>query len=149
MAQASNEAPVAAPPAGVLRRLGALLYDGLLMLAIWMMSTLIVLPLNAGEAVSGLVFQVLLVAEWAAFNLYFWTRSGQTLGMRAWRLRVVSTEGNNVTLPAATRRLIVAPLSLLCAGLGYVWFYVGTRQQTWHDRFSETYVVELPKASSS
>ena len=139
---------IAAPPAGVPRRLGAMIYDGLLLLALWMLTSLALLPLNDGEAVSGPAYQALLLLEWGAFYIYFWRRRGQTLGMRAWRLQLVASDGGEPALRACFVRLAVAPLSFFAAGLGYLWFYVGSRQQTWHDRASDTFVVLLPKEVS-
>ncbi len=125
-----------------------MVYDGLLLLAVWMLTSLALLPLNAGEAVSGPAYQALLLLEWGAFYIYFWRRRGQTLGMRAWRLQLVDSEGSAPSIGACFVRLAAAPLSFFTAGIGYVWFYVGARQQTWHDRLSGTYVVVLPKAVS-
>ena len=136
--------PVAAAPAGVLRRLGALLYDSLLILAIWMITALVGV-LIIGEAIDGWAMRLIMLSEAFAFYGYFWVDRGQTLGMRAWRLVLVDTEGGSVTWPAVIKRMLVGPFSLLLFFLGYIWFFVGTRQQTWHDRVSNTYVVLLPK----
>ena len=148
MSQPSEQNPeprrTAAAPAGIARRLGALVYDSLLILAIWMMTALVAV-LISGEAVNPVVMQLISVAEVIAFYGYFWADRGQTLGMRAWRLVLVDSEGNGVSWPAIARRMLVGPFSLLIFGLGYLWYFVGTRQQTWHDRFSDTYVVLVPK----
>lgn len=151
MSQASEQEtdpkrhPVAAAPAGILRRFGALLYDALLIVAIWMMTALIAVLINGGEAVNPLLMQVISVAEIVAFYGYFWVDRGQTLGMRAWRLLLVDSKGGHVTWRAIAMRMLIAPFSLIIFGLGYFWYFVGTRQQTWHDRASDTYVVLLPK----
>lgn len=146
MSPRSDGAPVSAPPAGIARRLGALLYDVLLIVALWMITALVVnLVFNDGKAATGLGLQILLLAEVICFYLYFWHNSGQTIGMRTWRLKLVDAKGQPPTLRALLKRMSIAPLSLLCVGLGYLWYLVGSRQQTWHDRFSDTYVVLLPK----
>ncbi len=110
-----------------------------------MLTALLALPLNHGEAASGPLYQSILILEWVMFNAYFWVRQGQTLGMRAWRLKLVDLNGLSISWLSTAKRLVIAPLSLLCFGLGYLWYYVGDRKQTWHDRFSDTYVVLLPK----
>ena len=140
----SGSSRVAAAPAGIGRRLGALVYDSLLILAIWMITALIAVLLS-GEAVDPFIMQAIAFVEVIAFYGYFWADRGQTLGMRAWRLVLVDSEGNGVTWSAIAKRMLIAPLSLLALGLGYLWYFVGTRQQTWHDRFSDTYVVLVPK----
>ncbi|NKB97435.1 MAG: RDD family protein [Pseudomonadales bacterium] len=147
MSQASSTGVIAAAPAGLSRRLGALLYDVLLIIALWMVTVLVAVLLNSGEAVTGLFMQLVFFLEPILFYGYFWLRQGQTLGMKAWRLKLVDTDGQDPTMGQVIKRMLMGPLSLICLGLGYAWYFVGTRQQTWHDRFSNTYVVLLPKES--
>ena len=135
---------ISAEPAGIPRRLGAMLYDSLLVLALWISTFLILFPLSGGP-IAAIWIQIIAVTELLMFFCYFWIRRGQTLGMRAWRLRIVTTEGADIGIRHALVRLLVAVPSALLFGLGYLWYYVGDRQQTWHDRASGTYVVLLPK----
>ena len=135
---------ISAPPAGLGRRLGAMLYDGLLIIALWMCTLFPIVAVNQGSAIQGNWITLLLVAEWAGFYCVFWRMRGQTLGMRAWRLQLVGADGNDVTWRAIARRIVCAPISLFCLGLGYLWLLVDKRGQTWHDRASNTYVVCLP-----
>jgi len=93
------------PPAPLWRRLAAMAYDSILILAIWMVVAFVVLSLfgieNArtleGETVTldplykNVLFGAMLFSAWAFFG-WFWTHSGQTLGMQAWRLKVVTAE---------------------------------------------------------
>jgi len=144
--KSQTKAFVTATPAGLTRRLGAFVYDVLLIVALWMFTILGGVLLNEGETVAGTVLQLILAAEALGFYLYFWARQGQTLGMRAWRLKLVTGDGGQPNLSALFKRALLAPISFLCFGLGYLWYFVGTRQQTWHDRGSDTYVVLLPKA---
>ena len=143
---ASDNPLTVAYPAGLGRRLGAMLYDALLIIAIWMATLLAWVVANGGEAVVGLLVQMVLAAELLGFYLYFWSRQGQTLGMTAWRIKLVDTEGRQPTLRQLCVRLVTAPLSICSAGLGYLWFYIGDAKQTWHDRLSGTMVVHIPKA---
>src|SRR5690606_38211728 len=89
------------PGAGVLRRLGAMLYDTLAIIAVMMVVTGLLLPLTGGEAITSerfgaweYAYQALLVAIVVLFFGVFWTRRGQTLGMLAWRLRVEREDGS-------------------------------------------------------
>src|SRR5687768_3524120 len=100
------------PSAGVLRRLGAMFYDLLLVVAVLIVLTSLMLPLAGGEAVTvgpyskwkhG--FQLL---ELVVIIIYFgvpWTRSGQTLGMQAWRLRVEREDGARLGWADVLKRL--------------------------------------------
>ena len=81
--------------AGVLRRLGAMLYDLLVVLALMFVVTALFLPLTGGEAItpgaSGVlerIYQAALLLAVVLFFGVFWTWRGQTVGMLAWRLRV-------------------------------------------------------------
>lgn len=134
-------------PAGLGRRLGAALYDVLLVVALWMTTLFVWVAAGDGEAVSGWPVQVVLLAEFAGFYLLSWSRRGQTLGMAAWKIKVVTEQGGAPSIDRLALRLLCAPLSILPLGMGYLWFYVGSRQQTWHDRLSGTMVVHIPKSS--
>jgi uncharacterized RDD family membrane protein YckC len=132
-------------PAGIGRRLGAMLYDSLLIIAIWMATLLVWVVASGGEAVTGWPIQVVLFSQWLGFYLYCWSRQGQTLGMTAWRIKLVSLDGTAPSFLQLLKRAAVAPVSVICAGLGYLWLYIGGHQQTWHDRASQTLVVHIPK----
>ncbi len=123
-----------------------MLYDGLLIIAIWMATLLVWVIASGGEVVTGWLIQVVLFSQWLGFYLYFWSRQGQTLGMTAWRIRLVNQDGTAPDILQLLKRAAIAPISVFCAGLGYLWFYIGDRQQTWHDRASQTLVVHIPKA---
>ena len=137
--------------AGLLRRLGALFYDSLLLAALLMVLTACFLPLTGGEAIDAAKNPLL---EWiyravllAAVALYFgipWTRRGQTLGMVAWRLRLERDDGSLPRWPDVPKRLAAATLSLLPAGLGWWWMLVDRERLAWHDRLSGTRVVLVP-----
>ena len=144
------------PPAPVRatlpRRLGALLYDGMLLLAVLMVATALFLPLTGGEAIDPqadplleLLYRLTLVLLIVGFNGLFWTRRGQTLGMQSWRLRVEREDGRLLTWADTLRRLAWAVLSLAPLGLGYLWIAIDPERRAWHDRLSGTRVVVLPK----
>lgn len=149
----TTPSPPAAPVrAGLLRRLGALLYDGLLLLALLIAATTLFLPLTGGEALDRRTHPVLefayrgvLVLLIVGFNGLFWTRRGQTLGMASWRLRVEREDGALLTWADALRRLAWALVALLPLGLGYAWILVDPQRRAWHDRLSGTRIVVLPK----
>ncbi|WP_346795746.1 RDD family protein [Halomonas sp. Bachu 37] len=143
-------------PAPLPRRLGAMIYDGLLVTAIWMAVTilhLLVMRYGVGVtaeqigATSGQVFmlRVLLVLSATAFFVFFWVRGGMTLGMQAWRLRVQTSEGNSISVKQALIRCLVAWVSLAAFGLGYWWVLFDGERRSWPDIVSGTRTVVLPK----
>jgi uncharacterized RDD family membrane protein YckC len=139
------------PPAGLARRLGAIFYDSLLLVAVLMLTTALLLPLNGGRAITvdedgfyAYVYQGLLVAVAFAYFAVSWTRGGQTLGMLAWRIRVERADGTRLRLRHALARFAAAVPSLLPAGLGLFWVLVDRDRLAWHDRWSATRVVLMP-----
>ncbi len=146
-----NALPAAAPPCGLIRRLAAIFYDSLLLGALWMGATFPLLILTHGKAVPAgdpAYTLYLLLIGWVFFG-WFWTRGGQTLGMRAWRIQVQTPTGHPIGWRAATFRYLAALFSWLCLGLGFLWQWVDREHITWHDRLSRTRVVVLPKAGNT
>ena len=101
-----------------------------------------------GDALPPFVSQPLLPVIYFAFYGFFWSRQGQSLGMVAWRLKVVTPDGQQPTLSALLLRLAIAPISLAAGGLGYLWIYANDNRQSWHGLASGTMVVYLPKTDS-
>lgn len=149
------------PPAGILRRLGALIYDGLLVIALWFLGTALLLPFTHGEAIpsSGpmnAAYQLYLAVICFLFLAWFWTHGGQTAGMKAWRLRVVTTDGKRFGWRRAALRFGASLLFWLpaywqpWAGFGlwllaFGWMLVNDARLTWYDRLSGTALQVLPK----
>ena len=143
-------------PAGLGRRLGAMLYDGLLVLAIWIVIAALHLavvrlvlgvpPEQVGVGAAQVLSLRLLMALGAfAFFAFFWTRGGMTLGMQSWRLRVQTLDGCSITAFQALQRFLVATISLAAFGLGYLWILFDDEKRSWPDIVSHTRVVVLPK----
>ena len=133
--------------AGVIVRLAALLYDSLLVLGIWFFISVIFVAINGGESVSAnnpfLPAILFLATFW--FNTHFWRRGGQTLGMRAWRLRLLNQHGSVLSLTQCLLRFLGAIASVSTLGLGYLWLLVDKQHLTWQDRLSDTRVIREPK----
>jgi uncharacterized RDD family membrane protein YckC len=136
-------------PAGLLRRLAALLYDTLLLVAVLMTVTWLLLPLTHGEAITHesvgaleYLYRALLLGLIVAYFGFSWTRSGQTLGMLAWRIRVVRDDGALLRWRDVLVRLASSLLSWLPAGLGFFWLLFDRDHLAWHDRLSRTRVVK-------
>ena len=79
------------------------------------------------------------------FYAWFWMHGGQTLGMRAWRLRVQRFDGSPLTLWQVLLRFLAAIPAWALLGLGYLWMLVDKDRLALHDRFSESMIVRLPK----
>jgi uncharacterized RDD family membrane protein YckC len=136
-------------PAGLLRRLGGMVYDFMILIAIWMITLFVLVALNGGNAVTGFGLQVLLFLETFFFFAWFWREDGQTVGMMAWRMRVVSNTGEPLTLVQITTRFAGACLAAMCLGLGYLWMLVDPDGRSWSDIMSDSRVIVEPKQKKS
>ncbi len=131
-------------PAGLLRRLGAMVYDALLILALWM-ATLFPLVAFTNAAATGPTIQSLLFLELFGFFAYFWVFRGQTLGMLAWRISLESTSGVRISLVQVVLRFVAALASFACLGIGYLWILFDPLKRGWPDLFSDSVVLYTPK----
>ena len=135
------------PHCSLPRRLGATFYDSLLLVAVLLLASLIALPL-LGDNPSRpaiLLFRIYLVLSAFGFFAWFWTHGGQTLGMRVWRIRIQHHGGGPITLWQALLRFLVAIVSWLALGLGFIWSLFDKEKLTWHDHFSMSELVVIPK----
>ncbi|MGB1237838.1 MAG: RDD family protein [Pseudomonadales bacterium] len=132
-------------PATLLRRLGAIGYDFMVVIAISFAVTACWLWIMDVETAEGAGFKSALLVTVFSFFALFWTRTGQTIGMMAWRIRIQAKAGHNITLMQALIRFFVAAFSAFCLGAGYLWMLFDDERLTWQDRLSNSEVVYLPK----
>jgi uncharacterized RDD family membrane protein YckC len=137
-----DAAPSAPAPVGLARRLAAILYDSLSLFAIFFFTTWLVVALAGGAIAPGhpMLRGVLFTLGYAFFT-GFWSRGGQTLGMKAWRIRLVADDGGPVRWTRGLLRCTVALLSWACLGAGFWSALLDRDRRTWHDRASGTHLV--------
>ena len=134
-------------------RLAAIFYDLLVLLALWMLIGALVLLAFDGEvdvvhqpALYHIVLQAALLGVTAIYFVLSWCRGGQTIGMRAWGLRVVDSHSRQApTWSRCVLRFAVALLSLLAAGAGFIWCLIDRERRAWHDLAARTRVVRVAK----
>jgi len=138
----------AAPPS-LWRRLAAMFYDAWLLAALWLLGAtgdfFVRQAIGLGTDGTHLPLQIYLAACPFLFYGWFWTHGGQTLGMRAWRLKAYTDSGEKMDWRRSVIRVAAAHLSLFAAGLGYLWILVDRDRLAWHDRLSRTRVVMTAK----
>ena len=133
-------------PAGLLVRLLAMFYDSLLLLSALLIATALALMVTKGMlSYHNPFFRTFLFLICFSFYAWFWLHGGQTLGMRAWRLRLQRLDGGPITPWQALLRFMVAIPSLAAAGLGLWWMLIDKDRLALHDRISESTIVRLPK----
>ena len=144
------------PRAHFLKRLGAYIYDVMALAAVLMLATIIALLVVVIGEKSGAIdlssyrdtadylsksgiFIVYITFVIAGFFSYFWTKAGQTIGMKAWRLRVQNSDGSNITTMQSLIRLGTSAF-----GLGNFLALLQNRN-AFQDLWAECEVVVLTK----
>jgi uncharacterized RDD family membrane protein YckC len=137
------------PRPGLFRQLMVMLYDLLLLLSALLLATVIPVVINGGQAIGSnnplFLFYLLMVSLF--FYGWFWTHGGQTLGMRAWKVYLVSQQQREVTWKQAGLRFAAALVSWLCLGLGFWWQWLGKNKQSWPDMISQTQLIVVKKST--
>lgn len=148
------------PRAHFFQRLGAYIYDILAIAALLMLATVVALIIaviaeklsiidtsayqDLGDYLSkSLLFASYLAAVIIGFYGYFWTNGGQTIGMKAWRLRVQNSDGSNISMTQALIRMATSAF-----GLGNL-MAIFTDRNAFQDLWAECEIVVLPKELSS
>ena len=138
------------PPApSILRRLGSALYDSLLLIALIFIAAW---PFIAffGDSTHGWrrhLLQGWIVVVAGAYLVWFWTRSGQTLPMKTWGIRVVRADGAALGTAHAIHRYVLALLGLAALGLGFAWALFDPERQFLHDRLAGTALVDAKRGN--
>jgi len=149
----SGHEPDPAPPRGpqaalqlasLRLRLVSLVYEGILLLAVLFLSSYLFLSV-ARDAQSGLpraILQIYLLSVCGAYFVFCWTRTGQTLPMKTWRMRIVTAEGARLNSDRAFRRFLLAVPGML-SGISLLWAPFDRERQFLHDRLAGTRIVRV------
>ncbi|BBP66711.1 RDD family protein [Pseudomonas sp. Cab53] len=147
------------PPVGLGRRLAAMFYDFLLCTALLIVTSgaykMIQMAIIGEEKMRALteagtldgdpLLSTVLLFVLFGFFAKFWTHNGQTLGMQVWCIRVQNADGTAISLWQALLRFVVSIASWLPLGLGFIWALFDKRKRSWHDIYSDTQLVRIPK----
>jgi uncharacterized RDD family membrane protein YckC len=153
----------------IARRLASMLYEAFVLAAIAFAAGNLFLLASVGQPASGwmrFALQLYLLAVFAAYFLWCWLRGGQTLPMRAWRIRLVAPGHARVPARVALLRFAYATLfvgsflaclaaafvhrnallafaSLALSGIGVGWALVDRDGQFLHDRLAGTRLIQV------
>lgn len=139
------------PRPGLWRNLLAMVYDTFLVAPLVMAAAFVLVaaygPVEdiSEPTVPDWLMQTAAVLVIFAFFSIFWCKQGQTLGMQAWRIKLVREDGGAVEWQRALLRCISAIPSFALLGMGYWWSLVDPEGKRWHDRLSGTRLVQVPK----
>lgn len=123
------------------------MYDFLVVTAIGLMAAALFIGL-AGDATHGIKRYALQLFLWLIVGAYFvwcWHKTGQTLAMQTWRLKVVNQHNQLLCMPILFKRYILATISLMLLGLGFLWVILDRDKLYLHDRLLKSKIVYIPR----
>jgi len=143
MLQPESSSPDTLQYIGIGRRLGAFAYDLVLLFAVLMLAGSIPV-LITGEAMrqDNIWYALYILLVIFLFFGWFWVHGGQTLGMRAWQIRVELEDGRNLGWLQTALRFILAILTL---GAGLLWCLKDPQKRALYDQLARTRVVRVEK----
>ncbi|WP_022951852.1 RDD family protein [Leucothrix mucor] len=139
-------------PASFLRRIGAIFYDSMLVVSFLFVAGMLSMKgmmlamglenVPAGS-IAAKVFFVYLVLLAYLFFAWFWIHGGQTLGMRAWKVKLIRQDGMTISWGQAFLRFCYSIVSWVPLGAGYLWSLIDKDKQAWHDKASHSYLIDI------
>jgi len=145
--QAEAATDIHLPTASIRRRLTSMLYESLLLLGVLSAAFLIphlVIGVVWRVTAPGVVLAAHVYLVLAVYFIWLWRKSGQTLAMQTWHIRLVrASDGRLVSVPQAWLRYTLAWLSLLFYGAGLLWALFDRDRQFLHDRLAGTRLVHI------
>tara|TARA_B100001250_G_C19226907_1_gene540433 strand:+ start:108 stop:545 length:438 start_codon:yes stop_codon:yes gene_type:complete len=129
-------------PCSFLRRLGAILYDSILLFAVLMFATSLLMPLN-GVAIESdnAAYQIYLLIIAYIYFVWQWSFGGRTLGMRTWNIKIMNEKGENPSWHESTKRYFGSILSIILLGSGFLWSLFDHKKCALHDHLSKTTLI--------
>jgi uncharacterized RDD family membrane protein YckC len=124
--------------AWMFRRSAAFLYDCLLLIALYFIITAVAVGFNDGESIQHPLFYLFLFIVGFLFFDWFWRHGGQTLGMRAWRIKVEGMEGAPLSFRQSVTRYLTGTLLF---GISLLYVPFSTHHLALHDRLSRTKII--------
>ena len=126
------------------RRLASIFYDGVLVVAIVIITSLPFYSFNVEESfLLKLTMQLYFYLIIQYFFVWFWVNSTATLGMKSWKIKIVDINGNNISYKKAIVRFNVSILSISIFGLGFLISLFRKDKKCLHDIISRTQLIKI------
>jgi uncharacterized RDD family membrane protein YckC len=129
------------------RRLGAMIYDALIVTGLLFIAAAMASAVGSGEhqAFRDPVFTLFLIFVWFMYFALFWKYGGMTVGMRAWRVKIIPDSGDELSWRFCLVRFCFAFISVLALGIGMLWTIFERENRSWHDLASHSGLFVFPK----
>ena len=126
------------------RRSASILYDSLLVLAVLIIMSLPFFSFNLEENLSlKIIVQIYYYLITQYFFVWFWVNNEGTLGMKTWKIKIVSEDGNKISYIEAIIRFNAAIFSFIFFGLGFLMCFLRKDKKCLHDFISKTVLIKL------
>lgn len=121
-----------------------MLYDAFILLGLLILASALALPFGDPDKVAfhhaGFTLWLLVVCF--AYLGACWRYGGMTVGMRAWRVKLISDDEQVVSWPRCLLRFLIGLASLGTFGLGFFWALVDSKNRGWHDLAARTLLIQ-------
>ncbi|MEE9160976.1 MAG: RDD family protein [Gammaproteobacteria bacterium] len=125
------------------KRLASIFYDSLCLFSLFFLATLILIFFTKGESIASnnIAYDLFLALITYLYFVWQWVNGGQTLGMRSWKIRLYQDDERPVSWLRASSRFVLASLSFITLGMGFIWALFDANRLTFHDRYSRTLLL--------
>lgn len=133
-------------------KLGAcLIYEALVTIALLLVSAAVFVLLfgNSTNGTKRYWMQLFLFITVGVYFVWCWQKSGQTLAMQTWHLKLVNQDAHLLSLNAAIVRYVLASISFLLFGLGFLWALLDRDRLFLHDRLLKNRIIYVPRNRAS
>lgn len=136
---------------GLMRRLMVMLYDSLIIVGLLMIASALALPFGDAEKIAfrDIGFTLWLVIVCFIYLAGCWQFAGMTVGMRAWRVKLIDADGGDISWLRCSLRFVTGCASIGVFGLGLLWSLFDRQKRCWHDIAGRTLLVKnMPEKKS-
>ncbi|MDP1659600.1 MAG: RDD family protein [Methylotenera sp.] len=133
-------------------KLGAcLIYEALVIIALLLVSASVFVLIfgNSSNGIKRYLMQLFLFITVGVYFVWCWQKSGQTLAMQTWHLKLVNQEMRLLSLNVAIARYVLASMSLTLFGLGFLWAFLDRDRLFLHDRLLKNRIIYVPRNTAS
>ncbi len=130
--------------ANFLKRILSLFYDSIIVIGLIFTFSLLLVVINGGakETSSTINFlqRLIMILTGPIFYCYFWTKNdGQTLGMQAWKIKVLKNDNTNLSINDSLKRCLLSFFLFP----GYLWIIFDKKKRSWADIVSDTKIIKV------
>ena len=135
--------------AGFFKRVFSLIYDSLAVIGIMLSLSLLLVLINGGSTeenkFASLIQFLIITFSGPCFYTYFWlANNGQTLGMQAWKIQLISNN-NGLSVKDSLYRCFISIISFLIFGIGYFLILFRKDNKSLADLLTNTQIIDLKK----